>query len=77
MITRFSLLISARIMTCMLLQKLLSAICILIVTVTPAVAARVDSAPKQPLWIPLVVAIGLVIFIGVASFWGSKRGHQD
>ena len=47
------------------------------IAVLPAWAGKVDSAPKQSAWIAVVVAIGLVVLISVASFLSSKRGHQD
>lgn len=56
---------------------LLSSLVAILAIASPALAQAPSKAPEGNAWITVVIAIVLVIAVGVASFMGSKRTHQD
>lgn len=49
----------------------------LLALAAPAFAQEIPKAPGDKPWVATVISIVLIMAVCVASFMGSKRGHQD
>ncbi|MEX0653586.1 MAG: hypothetical protein WDZ31_06395 [Phycisphaeraceae bacterium] len=62
-----------------MLKRLTLVVPMLLTTVAmPALAQEeVSPAPDTQRWVPIILAVLLILLVGMASFWSSRRGHQD
>ncbi|MEM1026707.1 MAG: hypothetical protein AAGJ38_01355 [Planctomycetota bacterium] len=58
-------------------MRIAAAFIVAVLPALPTLAQEVSQAREGNAWISYVVAAVLALFVGVVSFMGAKRSHED